>query len=60
METIKTGNRGYKAEISVVTYCRSRKEADDRTKFRILLVSFRPIFSELFMYCWKNPSSSLI
>ncbi|KAH8509705.1 hypothetical protein H0E87_011466 [Populus deltoides] len=37
VETIKTGNRGYKAEMSVVTYCRSRKEADDRTKFRILL-----------------------
>ncbi|KAL3603220.1 hypothetical protein D5086_004079 [Populus alba] len=36
-ETIKTGNKGYKAEITVVTYCRSRKETDDRSKFRILL-----------------------
>ncbi|KAJ6736507.1 PROTEASE FAMILY M14 CARBOXYPEPTIDASE AB [Salix viminalis] len=37
VETIKTGNKGYKAEITVVTYCRSRKETDDRSKFRILL-----------------------
>lgn len=39
METIETGNQGYKAEVTVVTYCRNRKEIDDRSKFRILLVS---------------------
>lgn len=38
VETIKTGNKGYKAEITVVTYCRNRKETDDRSKFRILLM----------------------
>ncbi|XP_031254636.1 metallocarboxypeptidase A-like protein TRV_02598 [Pistacia vera] len=38
METIKTGNKGYSAEISVVTYCRRRrKDVEGRSKFRILL-----------------------
>ncbi|GLT75575.1 hypothetical protein SLA2020_472900 [Shorea laevis] len=37
IETMKTANKGYEAEITVVTYCRSRKESDDRSKFRILL-----------------------
>ncbi|EEF52851.1 metallocarboxypeptidase A-like protein MCYG_01475 [Ricinus communis] len=37
VETIKTENKGYEAQITVVTYCRSRKEIDDRSKFRILL-----------------------
>ncbi|KAK9269917.1 hypothetical protein L1049_025490 [Liquidambar formosana] len=37
METIRTRSKGYHAEISVVTYCRSRREIDDRSKFRILL-----------------------
>uniref|UniRef100_A0A2N9G5H3 Peptidase M14 domain-containing protein n=1 Tax=Fagus sylvatica TaxID=28930 RepID=A0A2N9G5H3_FAGSY len=37
METIKSRNKGYPAEISVVTYCRGRKDNDDRSKFRILL-----------------------
>ncbi|XP_017980778.1 PREDICTED: carboxypeptidase B2 isoform X1 [Theobroma cacao] len=37
VETIKAGNKGYGAEITVVTYCRSRKESDERSKFRILL-----------------------
>lgn len=37
METIETGNQGYKAEVTVVTYSRNRKEIDDRSKFRILL-----------------------
>ncbi|XWS26002.1 hypothetical protein CRYUN_Cryun27aG0116300 [Craigia yunnanensis] len=36
-ETIKAGNKGYVAEITVVTYCQSRNESDDRSKFRILL-----------------------
>ncbi|GKU98126.1 hypothetical protein SLEP1_g11166 [Rubroshorea leprosula] len=38
IETMKTANKGYEAEITVVTYCRSRKESDDRSKFRILLM----------------------
>ncbi|XWS24591.1 hypothetical protein CRYUN_Cryun28dG0116200 [Craigia yunnanensis] len=37
VETIKAGNKVYEAEITVVTYCQSRKESDDRSKFRILL-----------------------
>ncbi|KAJ7957963.1 Carboxypeptidase [Quillaja saponaria] len=37
MDTIKAGNKGYGAEISVVTYSRERRERDERSKFRILL-----------------------
>ncbi|XP_028083274.1 mast cell carboxypeptidase A [Camellia sinensis] len=37
METIGGKNRGYRAEITVVTYCRNRKDIDDKSKFRILL-----------------------
>ncbi|XP_050214606.1 uncharacterized protein LOC126665755 [Mercurialis annua] len=37
VETIDTRNKGYQAQITVVTYCRSGKESDDRSKFRILL-----------------------
>ncbi|KAK6939073.1 Peptidase M14, carboxypeptidase A [Dillenia turbinata] len=37
IETFKTENKGYKAEITVVTYSRNRREIDDRSKFRILL-----------------------
>ncbi|KAL2895493.1 Zinc carboxypeptidase A 1 [Bienertia sinuspersici] len=36
IETIESGNKGYQAEVAVVTYCRDRKE-DDKSKFRILL-----------------------
>ncbi|XP_010539019.1 PREDICTED: zinc carboxypeptidase [Tarenaya hassleriana] len=37
LETIKSGNKGYQAELMVVTYCRGGREIDDRSKFRILL-----------------------
>ncbi|KAJ7966962.1 Carboxypeptidase [Quillaja saponaria] len=37
VETINTGNKGYGAEITVVTYCRQRGERDERSRFRILL-----------------------
>ncbi|KAF5740944.1 carboxypeptidase A2-like isoform X1 [Tripterygium wilfordii] len=37
VNTFKTGNKGYNAEITVVTYCQSGRESDDRSKFRILL-----------------------
>ncbi|KAE8680366.1 putative HXXXD-type acyl-transferase family protein [Hibiscus syriacus] len=37
VETIRAGNKGYKSEITVVTYCHSRKDSDDKSKFRILL-----------------------
>ncbi|XP_062164665.1 metallocarboxypeptidase A-like protein MCYG_01475 [Alnus glutinosa] len=37
METIKSRNKGYQAEISVVTYCRGRRENNDGSKFRVLL-----------------------
>ncbi|KAK8623234.1 hypothetical protein V6N13_118122 [Hibiscus sabdariffa] len=38
VETIGAGNKGYKSEITVVTYCHSRKGSDDKSKFRILLI----------------------
>jgi hypothetical protein len=37
IELIKSGNKGYNAEVNVVTYCRGGKESDDRSNFRILL-----------------------
>nr|XP_029144081.1 carboxypeptidase A6 isoform X2 [Arachis hypogaea] len=37
METIKAGNKGYGAEITVVTYSERKRETDERSKFRILL-----------------------
>uniref|UniRef100_A0A5B6Z6W7 Putative carboxypeptidase A6 n=1 Tax=Davidia involucrata TaxID=16924 RepID=A0A5B6Z6W7_DAVIN len=37
LEKIRSQNKGYHAEMTVVTYCRNRKEIDDRSKFRILL-----------------------
>ncbi|KAM7259660.1 hypothetical protein ACFE04_015401 [Oxalis oulophora] len=37
IETLNTGNKGYNADISVVTYCRKRREKDAKAKFRILL-----------------------
>ncbi|XP_050366654.1 inactive metallocarboxypeptidase ecm14 isoform X2 [Argentina anserina] len=37
LDTIKARNKGYSAEIDVVTYCRRRQEGDDKPKFRILL-----------------------
>lgn len=37
METVRAGNRGYDAEIAVVTYSKGKKDNDDRSKFRILL-----------------------
>ncbi|CAA2998521.1 Histidine kinase 3 [Olea europaea subsp. europaea] len=38
IEKISSKNRGYGAEMTVVTYCQNRKESDDRSKFRILLI----------------------
>ncbi|KAE9586681.1 hypothetical protein Lal_00004835 [Lupinus albus] len=37
METFKSGNKGYGAEVAVVTYCKRERENDERSKFRILL-----------------------
>ncbi|PON60559.1 Peptidase M14, carboxypeptidase A [Parasponia andersonii] len=37
LETVKSKNKGYEAEVAVVTYGRRREEGDDRSKFRILL-----------------------
>ncbi|XP_062018683.1 inactive metallocarboxypeptidase ecm14 isoform X2 [Rosa rugosa] len=37
LDTIKAQNKGYSAEIAVVTYSRRRQEADDKPRFRILL-----------------------
>lgn len=38
IETIKTQNQGYLAEISVVTYSHYNNEIDNKSKFRILLM----------------------
>lgn len=38
METFQTTNKGYSAELNVVTYCRNRTAIDDKSKFRILLM----------------------
>lgn len=40
METIDAVNKGYKGELTVVTYGRSSNDSDERSKFRILLVRF--------------------
>ncbi|OAY22595.2 metallocarboxypeptidase A-like protein TRV_02598 [Manihot esculenta] len=37
VETIKTENKGYRAEITVATFCSSSRGSDDRSKFRILI-----------------------
>ncbi|XP_004238422.1 uncharacterized protein [Solanum lycopersicum] len=37
METFSTQNKGYHAETTVVTYCRNKKDCDDRSKLKILL-----------------------
>ncbi|KAK6131454.1 hypothetical protein DH2020_034795 [Rehmannia glutinosa] len=37
IEKISGTNKGYKAEITVITYSGNRKESDDRAKLRILL-----------------------
>ncbi|KAK7409871.1 hypothetical protein VNO78_00244 [Psophocarpus tetragonolobus] len=37
IETVKAANKGYDAEVTVVTYCKEKKENDERSKFRILL-----------------------
>lgn len=51
LETVKSGNRDYQAEVKVVTYCRRRQESDDRSKFRILLMI--PCLPE-FRAAWKG------
>ncbi|KAK7283452.1 hypothetical protein RIF29_12976 [Crotalaria pallida] len=37
MDIMKGGNKGYGAEVPVVTYCKGKNENDERSKFRILL-----------------------
>lgn len=39
METFSTQNKGYHAETTVVTYCRNKKDCDDRSKLKILLIN---------------------
>lgn len=39
METLSGKNRGYEADVKVVTYCQNREETDEKSKFRILIVS---------------------
>lgn len=38
IEKISTKNKGYQAELTVVTYCRKRKDCEGKSKFRILLM----------------------
>jgi len=40
METVKAGNKGYAAEIAVVTYCKGKRDSPEKPKLRILLVRF--------------------
>ena len=40
MEILNGQNRGYEADLNVVTYCQNRKETDEKSKFRILIVSW--------------------
>ncbi|KAL8150043.1 uncharacterized protein LOC141709075 [Apium graveolens] len=37
METLNGKNRGYEADVKVVTYCQNREETDEKSKFRILI-----------------------
>ncbi|KEH36303.1 zinc carboxypeptidase family protein [Medicago truncatula] len=37
METVKAGNKGYGAEIAVVTYCKGKRDSPEKPKLRILL-----------------------
>ncbi|WOG99819.1 hypothetical protein DCAR_0519175 [Daucus carota subsp. sativus] len=37
MEILNGQNRGYEADLNVVTYCQNRKETDEKSKFRILI-----------------------
>ncbi|KAJ9542111.1 hypothetical protein OSB04_028617 [Centaurea solstitialis] len=37
METFQSTNKGYHAELNVVTYCQNRTAIEDKSKFRILL-----------------------
>ncbi|KAI7733823.1 hypothetical protein M8C21_011694, partial [Ambrosia artemisiifolia] len=37
METFRSSNKGYNAELNVVTYCQNRTAIEDKSKFRILL-----------------------
>ncbi|PNY16778.1 carboxypeptidase a6-like protein [Trifolium pratense] len=37
MEKVKAGNKGYSAEIAVVTYCKGKKDSAENPKLRILL-----------------------
>ena len=49
IETLSGTNKGYKAEITVVTYDRDRKDNDDKAKLRILLVSILLFISIIFI-----------
>jgi len=47
METVKAGNKGYGAEIAVVTYCKGKRDSPEKPKLRILLVRFIAIINKL-------------
>jgi hypothetical protein len=51
METVKAGNKGYGAEIAVVTYCKGKKDSPEKPKLRILLMI--PCLPE-FWTAWKG------
>lgn len=37
IQTVSSTNKGYQAEVTVITYCRKRKDCDGKSKLRILL-----------------------
>ncbi|KAG9153044.1 hypothetical protein Leryth_012305 [Lithospermum erythrorhizon] len=37
IETFASANKGYHTDMTVITYCRNRKDNEDKSKFRILL-----------------------
>lgn len=51
METVKAGNKGYGAEIAVVTYCKGKRDSPEKPKLRILLMI--PCLPE-FWTAWKG------
>ncbi|KAL6981755.1 eIF-2-alpha kinase activator GCN1, partial [Sarracenia purpurea var. burkii] len=39
MEMFGSNNKGYHADMNVVTFCQNRKDINDKSKYRILLIS---------------------
>lgn len=65
IEKVSCKNKGYGAEMTVVTYNRDKKENEDKAKLRILLVSIPPLtlsnhlLSRRFCICYMFGSVEL-